>query len=238
MSNAIQTAVFDHVANKGAFSPTVKNNGFLDHLLDKNAFQFVDEMIQILLARVKCQGIDEGKVDMKEMTDMVTGIYHAASSAQNNMVLRENTQAFGEANLIQRGNLYLGKEIFQLGDTLNLNGELTRLAFSAPQNISKGILYIKDQEGNVVKTINISNSTKDMIHYMVWDGKDDAGERMDDGQYAMEIQAFDENDDLLPVQTFNTTKVTGFEDFDGKIKLYSEQAEINPGGSRRLYKTI
>lgn len=87
-------------------------------------------------------------------------------------------------------NSYLGKVVLAPGDTVALGKEGgTEFAYQLGKTASSVTIEIVDKDGKVVRTETGDGATGN--HIVTWDGKDDAGTAVGEGQYKIRVKAVD-----------------------------------------------
>lgn len=85
----------------------------------------------------------------------------------------------------------IGQEAKALGNNIEFNsGESTEIHFQLNGFADEVEIEVKDQAGNVVKTIN-ANALSSGDHSVEWDGTNEHGEEMPEGDYSFTVKAKD-----------------------------------------------
>ncbi len=89
----------------------------------------------------------------------------------------------------------IGKQAKVLGNALSFDGEkAVKMGYSLASNATEGQIKIKDQNGTVIRTIDLSAAQrKSGDQTYEWDGKDSKGETVLEGSYTFEVEAKDSN---------------------------------------------
>ena len=89
-----------------------------------------------------------------------------------------------------------GKSIRAVSDRINVNaGEENTINYKLGNTATEATIKIKDSAGNVVRTEKLENLGSGS-HKWTWDGKSDAGSRVPDGEYSVEIEAKNGDDSV------------------------------------------
>ncbi len=108
---------------------------------------------------------------------------------------------------------YIGKTVTASGNSIHINdGVSNALSFNLSSDAKVVFMNIYDGTGNLIRHSEYGTMTKGN-HSVNWDGKDDMGQKVPDGEYAFEILATDEGNNMVETNTYTTGKVTGI-DFD------------------------
>jgi len=85
----------------------------------------------------------------------------------------------------------VGTEVVAVGDQVRVDdGEPVDLHFSSPTDLEGGTVTIQDEDGKVVRTLEVSPTEAGEFE-LTWDGTDDDGQPVEDGVYTFSIEATD-----------------------------------------------
>ena len=150
---------------------------------------------------------------LTSLNDSFSGI-SAALMAQNN---------YQAINLV-------GKDVKALGDTLSLiDGSSTKGLYSLEEAAATVQVHIYDEDGTLVRTLDMG--TQDAgDHDLVWDGLDQRGRTLADGEYTYEVSAQDSEGSAITVAQQISGRVTGVTfDVNGTPWLLLNKIKINLG---------
>jgi len=122
---------------------------------------------------------------------------------------------------------FIGKEITSLGDTVSLtSGEQTSMNFLLNDYAEKVTVTIYDEAGNVVRTMEARgiSSGKQSLE---WDGLDDNGQELPEGNYRFSVEAENANGDQVSVQTLIKGTASSVRYVDGRAVLIVNGKEIS-----------
>ncbi len=102
---------------------------------------------------------------------------------------------------------FIGKNISASGANASLSGGGASWNFTASRSAPETSISIRDANGNVVFTEDVSLASGNGQY--VWDGKDNAGNQLTDGNYSISIAAKDANGSHVTVTTQITGTVSG-----------------------------
>ncbi|MDH4225669.1 MAG: flagellar hook assembly protein FlgD [Deltaproteobacteria bacterium] len=116
---------------------------------------------------------------------------------------------------------------------VTVNGGVTRLTsgigqpihFNLPQEAGV-MVFVTDTEGNSVKTLDLGSMDAGRIT-IPWDGKDNEGHRVMDGDYRYNVVAKTANDLRIPVELQMTGKVSGVRFNNGRPMLQMNGSEVD-----------
>jgi flagellar basal-body rod modification protein FlgD len=96
---------------------------------------------------------------------------------------------------------FIGKEVKAEGYKVSLSeGNASTIYYGFGETVSKIMMNIYDAEGAIVRTVELGSKDAGTYQY-TWDGKDENGELLPDGQYGVGILGEDVGGDYVMVQT-------------------------------------
>lgn len=109
----------------------------------------------------------------------------------------------------------IGKEARARGDlvTYDANNE-ANLSFSLDSDAKNVSIRITDQDGAVVRVIE-ENGMQRGEHTLSWDGKNNNGTQLPEGEYHFSVEAFDASGNTIPSSTFVIGIINGVRYADG-----------------------
>jgi flagellar basal-body rod modification protein FlgD len=127
---------------------------------------------------------------------------------------------------------FIGKEIKALGNTLYINNEGSsdpatvyyKLTEDA-ENVTIAIYNAKDE---LVRTIERGSQEAGEYEYM-WDGRDDKGKAVPEGEYTYKVTATTGEDEDIKVNTFVVGRVSGLFFEDGITYLLIDKRKVALG---------
>lgn len=127
----------------------------------------------------------------------------------------------------------IGKSVEVSGNQVNLSGSAA-INFALPGAAAKTTLSIYNSSGACVRKIELGQQSAGSVKY-TWDGKNDAGATLPDGQYTFGVSAADAKGVAVPATTLMFGTVTGitFEDSTTYLVLNTGQ-KIKFGDIRRI----
>jgi len=124
---------------------------------------------------------------LEQLTSINDGIGNLASSMQQTDMLSAVS--------------FIGKEIKAEGYKISLdNGNASTIYYGFGETVSGIMMNIYDSEGAIVRTVEMGSKEAGTYQYE-WDGKDDAGNLLPDGQYGVGILGEDTEGGYVMVQT-------------------------------------
>jgi flagellar basal-body rod modification protein FlgD len=166
-----------------------------------------DEFLQLLVAQLKHQD----PLSPMDNTEFVAQLAQFSSLEQVTLV-NENLQA--QAELIQGSTnamaaSFIGREVLAVGNGIaHTDGESSELLSFELEQDADATITISNSSGAVVRTLDAGaltagrNSTE-------WDGLDEQGNAVADGNYTFNVSALDEDGSVVRTQTYTSGIVTG-----------------------------
>ncbi|HVP63092.1 MAG TPA: FlgD immunoglobulin-like domain containing protein [Myxococcaceae bacterium] len=131
-----------------------------------------------------------------------------------------NTMVVAQASANQLSTAALvGKQVAYSSNTVHLvSGQTTTVNASLSGNASSVSAVIKDGSGRTVRTVRVGASASGPIS-IPWDGRDDAGNALGDGDYTVSVVASDSAGKPVTVSTSGSGLVSGVSFADGVPEL-------------------
>jgi flagellar basal-body rod modification protein FlgD len=111
---------------------------------------------------------------------------------------------------------FIGKIMEYEGNDTTLTSSGAAISFEASKVPAKTTVVIRDEDGGYVRTLTPSVTDTDKV-FLVWDGTDAAGNKMDIGSYTFTVKAFDADGKAIDVKTYANGQVTGVATDSGKL---------------------
>lgn len=177
-----------------------------------------DAYLQLLLAQLKNQN-PQNPADTNQMTQNIVAISQAEQSITTNEHLEKLVDMHIHSNRAAIVN-YIGKEVEYDNSTQPLSFGSAKYSFTLPEKAESMKISIIDNKGFVVRTIGVDDKWKQNgTHEIEWDGKNNKGERMPDGDYKISIEAYNQYDTPIKAITTLRSKVEGITENMGKYEL-------------------
>ena len=121
---------------------------------------------------------------------------------------------------------FIGKEVTALGDRIQISeGSAEACEFNLAANASGVTINIYNEAGNLVKTIE-AGSMDSGRQSIQWDGTDQNGNQMKDGDYTFEVMAVDADEQPVEAITYSTGIVSGVTFIQGTTYFMVEDQRI------------
>ena len=183
-----------------------------------------DDFLKLLVAQMKNQD-PVNPVENNEFLgqiaqfSMVSGIEEMNSSFGGFESNFFTNQAMEAAQLV-------GKEVLANDPSINfVAGNEVHGAFEASGSLHGLTVAVRTAAGDLVRTLDYG-SVNPGVHNISWDGKTDAGDAADDGNYVLEASALLNGEPVqLPVQLFHRVQSTSIDHNNGRVALNLANAE-------------
>ncbi|ANM30534.1 hypothetical protein ABI59_14550 [Acidobacteria bacterium Mor1] len=184
-----------------------------------------NEFLQLLVAKLENQDPLNPAQDTEFIEQLATfSSLEQLISANDNL---ENL-ALGQGSLINAQALsLLGKEALSASDGLIelRDGLPEKMVYELPEGVQNAELVIRDSAGKPVRSIELTGEPG-LRHDLEWDGLDEEGNRLDDGEYSYTVTATDGSGEELPVNVFEALKIDGVKFLNGGLALLSGDREL------------
>jgi flagellar basal-body rod modification protein FlgD len=190
-----------------------------------------DDFMTLLLAQLENQDPSD-PTDMDTFTSQLCSLNQLQQATETNeyldhLVTNSDSQAIN----------YIGKTIAVEGDGVSVSdGTAHNLAFNLGDDASDVAITIYDENGDAVRTIELSVLDSG-VNSIGWDGKDDDGDTLDDGAYTFQVSAADSSGNSLDVTTYSLGQVTGVVYEDGTPYLIAKGEEISLDDVACIYQS-
>jgi len=186
-----------------------------------------DEFLNLLIAQLKHQD----PLNPMESTDFTAQLAQFSSLEQLDNI-NENLEYLqlyqASANNAQAVS-FIGKSVTALGDSITVNdGSAEDIHFALEDDAKEVTVNIYDASGDLVKTFD-SDSLKAGENQLNWDGTDQYGNIMTDGEYSFEVIAVNVDDAVVPVTTYTSGRITGITFKNNITYLVAGEKEIPIG---------
>ena len=121
---------------------------------------------------------------------------------------------------------YIGKIVTASGNTIMVtDGAPGSIRFELEKDAKAAFIHIYNALGNLVKTIE-SGDLNAGEQVLFWDGTDNNGSFLPEGEYMFEVLAVDASDEMVNAETFTTGKVTGVSFENNTAYLLADSQKI------------
>lgn len=163
-------------------------------------------------------------LDTTEFTNQLVGFAQVEQAINQNSKLDELIGLQG-TNKLTTGVGYIGKLAEATGDVMLLRDGRGRIGYELSVDSAKTTITLLDQTGTPV--FSTPGSTSAGPHIFDWDGLDDVGNALPDGNYTVLVTALDAEDGVLATSTTTFGEVTGVEVVDGKVTLIMDDVSVD-----------
>ncbi|OGW13852.1 MAG: hypothetical protein A3G93_06685 [Nitrospinae bacterium RIFCSPLOWO2_12_FULL_45_22] len=153
--------------------------------------------------------------------EQLFGLNNNLSQLQRYAASLNNSQAVG----------FIGKEVKALGDSLYINADGTSsgvMDYKLAEDARATTIAVYNSRGELVKTIERGSQKAGEYEY-TWEGKDDKGKTVPEGEYTYKVTATNSQDEKIKTTTYVTGAVTGLAFEDGISYLLLGKRKIALG---------
>lgn len=113
----------------------------------------------------------------------------------------------------------IGRQVKAVGNSVSLrNGDPAQLHYRLSSPAEKATIEIRDANGVVVRKVDVQGLAQGDQMYE-WDGKDDKGEKVQDGSYTFSVTASDANGNNVPAESYIIGVIDSIRYEDGSVLL-------------------
>jgi flagellar basal-body rod modification protein FlgD len=184
-----------------------------------------EDFLKLLIAQLENQDPMEPAKDTEFVAQMAT-----FSSLEQLITANDNLEglALGQANLINSQALTLiGKEaLVEAGDEISINqGTPEQLVYVLPRPAQSATITISDENGTPVRVLELESTPSGRVN-LDWDGTDELGNLLPDGNYRIEVNAVDMEGEQMAIALFKSLPIDGINFGNGWITLVSGDQEL------------
>lgn len=184
-----------------------------------------DDFLALLVAKLENQDPLDPAGDTEFVSQLAT-----FSSLEQLIDVNDNLQGIGQGQALLVNSQALGligkEALVEAGGEVRIkNGEPETLVYAVPREANAVTMTIRDANGVTVRTLDLQTSPNGRVT-VDWDGKDQDGNPLPDGDYKVEITATDTNDEPMIVPLFRSLPIDGVSFLAGGIALISGDREI------------
>ena len=185
-----------------------------------------DDFLKLMMAQATHQD-PMNPMDSQGMMQQLT----AMGSMEQLMNVNKNLDQLGQVQSdIARANTFalLEKDVTIPGGKVKLSeGLAPGMQFSLPREAATVQMVIANVEGQIVRSLDMGAQSSGS-HAARWDGRNDQGDRLPDGNYTYSVKAVTQDDEEVPVNLFVTGKVSGirFDKGHHLLKVNGEEVDL------------
>lgn len=184
-----------------------------------------EEFLKLLIAQLENQDPMQPAQDTEFVAQLAT-----FSSLEQLITANDNLEllSLGQANLINSQVLNLiGKEALMESDgqIRIVQGAPEQIVYALPRAAQEATLTIYGPDGIPVRVLELEKTPSGRVT-VDWDGLDDEGEPLSDGEYRFAVQARDLDGSPMSVAVFESLPIDGVTFADTGITLVSGDREI------------
>ena len=199
-----------------------------------------DDFLKLMMAQATHQD-PMNPMDSQGMMQQLT----AMGSLEQLMSVNKNLDSLGQVQSdIARANTFsmLEKDVTIPGGKVKLNeGLAPGMQFSLPREVATVRVVVASPDGQVVRTLEMGAQASGN-HAVKWDGRNDQGEMLPDGNYTYSVKAATSDSEDVPANLFVSGKVSGIRFDKGRhlLKVNGEEVDLKDvvemsNASQRLF---
>ncbi|MDQ1264973.1 MAG: flagellar basal-body rod modification protein FlgD [Bacteroidota bacterium] len=195
------TSVSDALGTTSSYTTATKNSGTTQK----------DEFLKLLTYQLKSQNPMK-PYDNQEFASQLAQFSQLEQMIDIRSLIEEQLQANQiltntMANSALPG--MLGKDAKVLTNNIKFDGENSAsIGYNLPYPAATGKLNIMDSSGKTVRTIDLSSSELNTgDHDYEWDGLDNNGNKLSEGNYKFNVNAYDSTGMAITADTYSTGKI-------------------------------
>lgn len=189
--------------------------------------QDFDDFLNLLTTQLQNQD-PLSPMDSTEFTNQLVGF----SQVEQQINMNEKLEQILSLELSSMSTVaanYVGMNVSFLGEVTYFGGDPLNIEYVLDDNAASSKIRILDEEGNIVRTVEADKSAGH--HEFTWDGTDDYGQPVAEGNYTIRVDALDGEGAAITYQTAVPALVSGVAAEDGVIQLLLRGDSIIPVGS-------
>lgn len=165
-----------------------------------------DEFLEILVTQLEYQD-PLNPMDTEQFTSQLTDFSMLEQQIETNEILGGITDTLGVT--VQSSILnYIGKEVVTSDNLITVDGDdISDVSVTLSDDANVQML-VYNSDGDVVRQINCGDLDAG-IHDISWDGTDENGDAVDDGDYIYLVSALDDSGSSVDMITAETGIVSG-----------------------------
>jgi len=184
-----------------------------------------DQFLKLLITQLKNQD-PLNPMESVEFTSQLAQF----SSLEQLFSVGDNLDAIKTSLQLQEGDQmvqYIGKKVVSKGDTMTVQGGVAGPATFSLDDDAEVWVSIYAADGMPVRKLSMGWQKKGDCQ-VPWDGRDESGKAVTDGDYSFQVQAQSAKGASVSSQTYVTGEVTGVRHENGKSLLLIGKRQILP----------
>ncbi len=215
----------------GPSNATESSSNNTSNLFSTQSIMGKDDFLFLLVSQLKNQDPFEPMKDTEFVSQLAQ--FSSLEQLQN---LNDNVSSNSQLDYLLTQTIsnslatqLIGKEIKANGNSLELADDNTpKVSFKLDSPASEVTIKIYNSDGTLVRTMT-ENDTESGVHTVDWDGKDDNGTTLGNGQYTYSVSAKDTSGESISVAPLEVGLVEGVSYSNGIAYLMVNGQKINFG---------
>ncbi len=154
-----------------------------------------DRFLTLLMTQIKNQD-PLNPLDNAQVTTQLAQINTVNGIEKLNATLNQLLAGYNNAQAMQAAGI-IGKTVLVPGSGLALSSGVAAAGFKLDQAVDNVQVQVLDKSGNLVRTDNLGARSAGSFTF-VWDGKNNAGDKVSDGDYTFKVSATQGNKTVTP----------------------------------------
>jgi flagellar basal-body rod modification protein FlgD len=185
-----------------------------------------DDFLILLTTQLQNQDPTD-PMDANQFTQQLVDFAGVEQTVASNTKLDELialAQISNSTDSILSSSALIGKNVESNGDGIKLRDGEVNFSYTLPNDTVQSNIEISNSNGSLV--YSSTGKTSEGKYTFYWDGQDNAGNQLSDGDYTIKVSALDENNNTLAVNTHVQGVVTGVLSGIDEALLIIDGAEI------------
>lgn len=229
-ANSVTSSSIDTLTNTKSTATT--NDGTI------GLAETFDNFLTLLTTQLQNQDPTD-PMDANQFTQQLidfAGVEQSVASNSKLDDLIELAQISNSKDSILSSSALIGKNVESNGDGIKLRNGDANFSYTLPENTVTSNVEILNSNGSLVYTS--TGKTSEGKYNFYWDGQDNAGNQLSDGNYSIRVSALDENNNTLTVDTHVQGVVTGVLSGTDEALLLIDGAEIPISQVSAVYENV
>jgi flagellar basal-body rod modification protein FlgD len=192
-----------------------------------------EDFLQLLITQLKNQDplAPEDPKDFVAQLAQFTSLEQQINTNTNLESLGKVLTTLKNADEMAQGVSMLGKSVKGVGNSIKVSsGQATSTSYNLPLAAKSVKISIMNGSGQTVRTLNLgAQAAGDQS--IAWDGKDDKGQKVADGNYTFQVTALDSNGKAIEATNYFTGTVD-------EVYMDSSGVWVKVGGRQMLLENI
>lgn len=164
-----------------------------------------ERFLSLLTAQIQYQDPLE-PMDSSQFVTQLAQLSQVEQAVATNDNLKSLNTRIGSLVSVSGADL-IGREVTVVSKQFGLENGVNDASFRVPEGAASVSANILDKDGQVIRTLSDLSTDSTKLQSLSWDGKDEAGGALLDGEYVLSIAAKDAEGKDLTVPSYRKAKV-------------------------------